>query len=30
LNLKVQMIDPNVEHDIHIEISLKIKLYIYF
>jgi hypothetical protein len=24
-NLKVQMADPNVEHDLHIEISLEIK-----
>ena len=29
-NLKVQITDPNVEIDLHIEISLETKFYIFF
>jgi hypothetical protein len=29
LNLKVQTADSNVEHDLHIELSLEIKIYIF-
>jgi hypothetical protein len=29
-NLKVQMTDPNVEHNLHIKIYLVIKFYIFF